>query len=503
MLRCRASWTAGYLEIRYDATRRVVLVSTYTPTTGWRSWGTSPTVTYVAGDQLGARARASGAVEVYRNGAVFYTTSVAGWTYAASGGRIGVSLENATSSRLDNFGGGTYSTGPNRAPTAVAGGTPASGNAPLTVTFAATGSSDPDGDPLGYAWAFGDGQSGSGASVPHVYGAAGTYAALLTVTDGRGGQDTASVEIVVSPAPPVTFTLTGVLDNFNRSNGSLGGLWLATSGVTVNSNQLASSGGSSSPVWNGAVFGADQEAYVTLSLITTSSPEHDLMLKVQGTSATAGYLEIRYDAVQRVMLVSTFTPGTGWRLWATSPTVTFVAGDQLGARTRASGAVEIYLNGGLFYSTSIAGWTYAASGGRIGLSLENANSSRLDNFGGGSVPASLTGGPVAATSLAPLAVVSESVSLPRVPTVSSGYPNPTRAAVALELGLPHAARVAFSVHDLDGREVWRQAEREYGAGNWTLRWSGTRAGRPMPPGLYFARVVLDGVAVVRRISLLR
>src|SRR5439155_14583342 len=43
--------------------------------------------------------------------------------------------------------------GPNRPPNAVATATPTSGNAPLTVQFDGSGSSDPDvGDTIAYAW---------------------------------------------------------------------------------------------------------------------------------------------------------------------------------------------------------------------------------------------------------------------------------------------------------------------------------------------------------------
>ena len=46
---------------------------------------------------------------------------------------------------------------PNQPPVAVAGATPTSGMAPLTVQFNSTGSSDPDGSIASYGWNFGDG----------------------------------------------------------------------------------------------------------------------------------------------------------------------------------------------------------------------------------------------------------------------------------------------------------------------------------------------------------
>src|SRR5438094_518927 len=56
----------------------------------------------------------------------------------------------------------------NHAPTAVPGG-PYSGLAGSAVAFNGTGSSDPDGDAFSYAWSFGDGATGTGATPNHEY----------------------------------------------------------------------------------------------------------------------------------------------------------------------------------------------------------------------------------------------------------------------------------------------------------------------------------------------
>ena len=93
-----------------------------------------------------------------------------------------------------------YTLVPDNPPTAQAAGTPATGIAPLTVAFSSAGSADPDGDPLTYSWSFGDGSAVSTLANPsHTY-AAGTYTAVLTVSDGRGGTATANVPITVNPA---------------------------------------------------------------------------------------------------------------------------------------------------------------------------------------------------------------------------------------------------------------------------------------------------------------
>lgn len=93
----------------------------------------------------------------------------------------------------------------NQAPTANAGG-PYTATLGETMVFDGTGSSDPDGSISAYAWDFGDGTTGTGPTPSHLYGAAGSYNVILTVTDDGGltNTDTTSVTIgEVINQPPV------------------------------------------------------------------------------------------------------------------------------------------------------------------------------------------------------------------------------------------------------------------------------------------------------------
>ncbi|RCG28584.1 PKD domain-containing protein [Sphaerisporangium album] len=101
-----------------------------------------------------------------------------------------------------------YSTGTGRAPIAVAAANPTSGNAPLTVQFSSAGTTDPDGDPITYAWDFQtNGSTDSTAANPtFTYTANGTYTATLTVSDNTGRSATASVTIDIGK-PTVTLNL--------------------------------------------------------------------------------------------------------------------------------------------------------------------------------------------------------------------------------------------------------------------------------------------------------
>src|SRR5439155_24947852 len=53
------------------------------------------------------------------------------------------------------------------------------------VQFDASASHD-DGQIIAYAWAFGDGTTGTGVRPVHIYQAAGNYQVILSVTDDRG-----------------------------------------------------------------------------------------------------------------------------------------------------------------------------------------------------------------------------------------------------------------------------------------------------------------------------
>jgi alkaline phosphatase D len=119
------------------------------------------------------------------------------FTYQASDGQA---LSNVATVSL-------RSTGINQAPTADAG-PDTTANEGAAVAFDGRASSDPDGDPLTYAWDFGDGATGTGATTSHVYQDNGTYTASLTVTDTQGATGTDTRVVTVLNVPPQV-TVTG------------------------------------------------------------------------------------------------------------------------------------------------------------------------------------------------------------------------------------------------------------------------------------------------------
>ncbi|PYF96281.1 PKD domain-containing protein, partial [Georgenia satyanarayanai] len=100
-----------------------------------------------------------------------------------------------------------------RNPSATISTSTTNGQAPLTVEFDGSGSSDPEGEPLTYAWDFeNDGTvDDTGATASHTYTEEGQYTARLTVTAGEGEDartGTTTVNIIVgNSAPQVTLEI--------------------------------------------------------------------------------------------------------------------------------------------------------------------------------------------------------------------------------------------------------------------------------------------------------
>ena len=73
-----------------------------------------------------------------------------------------------------------------------------------TCSFDGSGSNDPDGTIAGYAWDFGDGVTGTGASPAHSYAFSGQYTVTLTVTDAAGATGITANPAAVAVALPTT-----------------------------------------------------------------------------------------------------------------------------------------------------------------------------------------------------------------------------------------------------------------------------------------------------------
>jgi serine protease len=91
---------------------------------------------------------------------------------------------------------------PNEPPIAEFTPKPTTGQAPILISFVPTGSSDPDGEIVQYAWDFGDGKSIIGRVANHTYKEPGNYIAKLTVTDNEGATAEKTFEVIITGPPP-------------------------------------------------------------------------------------------------------------------------------------------------------------------------------------------------------------------------------------------------------------------------------------------------------------
>ncbi len=182
-----------------------------------------------------------------------------------------------------------------------------------------------------------------------------------------------------------------VLDDFTRPDGSrrLGLSWSGSVGgyIVLNPEVDVEAGG---PIyWKANLFGARQEAFVTLTRADPAGQHQSLLLKVQDNDLgqptwRRGAIAVFYRATEGIIGIETYVPGQGWHTLATFP-MTLRDGDQLSARALADGTVEAYVNG-RFVGEANAGSFFAGKGGRIGLWFIVAADALLDDFGGGNVP---------------------------------------------------------------------------------------------------------------------
>ena len=186
--------------------------------------------------------------------------------------------------------------------------------ADLTARVDGTGSTDPENAALTYAWDFGDGTSGTGATASRTYTAAGTYTVRLTVTDAGGLTATTTRSVTVT-APPVGAGSIAA-DTFSREvlfgwgTAERGGAW-TTSGsatVTAGTGRLAAGAGQSATAKLTAVDRTDVAVQATLTLpaLTTGGGTY-VSLATQNVGLTDYRTKLRFraDGQVEVMLIRT------------------------------------------------------------------------------------------------------------------------------------------------------------------------------------------------------
>lgn len=189
------------------------------------------------------------------------------------------------------------------------------------------------------------------------------------------------------------FPTTGILDNFNRADGSVGANWSADAfnfgSVKFNiSGNKAVDGGSGYSFcwWNVAQYGPDCEVYCTMPLKETVQ----IYLRIQQPSNSANTADGYY-------LENVIQSGAGndqWKLYrvdncvftqlGATMTQEWTAGDSVGLQAIGSTiSVWLKLSGTWTLIGSRTDATYPGAG-YIGAALDNA-AAQLDDFGGGTI----------------------------------------------------------------------------------------------------------------------
>ena len=182
---------------------------------------------------------------------------------------------------------------PNELPQAAAGG-PYTATAGERVTLDGRASHDPDGTLVAYAWDFGDGTTGTGATPTHIYAQAGSYNITLTVTDNDGATDNSTTLVTV--APPV---IELFFDSFEA--GQWNDLWVSDGqNAWFTSTQRASTG------WRSAeVDGVAKDATLTSRSIPLQGAQ-------QVTISFEWYIESGLDAGEYLAFDLSLDDGRTW-----------------------------------------------------------------------------------------------------------------------------------------------------------------------------------------------
>ncbi len=226
----------------------------------------------------------------------------------------------------------------------------------LTASFDASTSTDADGTVASYAWAFGDGTTGTGKTATHAYAAAGTYAVSLTVTDDKGLASAKKDGTVTVTAPVVAPPAAGILaqDTFTRTaaNGwgtaETGGAWRITGNASIlkvadGKAQVASPAGETRTASLDAVSTTASDAQVSFALdkVPTGGGSYVRINSRQvGTSYYQTQVWVR--STGQVMIVQSEN-GTNLKS-VVVPNVTYTAGQQLRVRAQVTGTSPTTMN---------------------------------------------------------------------------------------------------------------------------------------------------------------
>jgi serine protease len=385
---------------------------------------------------------------------------------------------------------------PNQPPVADAGG-PYNGNEDNAIEFNGSGCYDPDGDPLTYAWDFGDGSTGEGVMPTHTYSAGGTYTVTLVVNDGKVDSEpsstTATVEDIFNDPPvadangpyngavgnPITFDGSGSYDEEGVSlsySWDFGDTYTGT-GVTPTHAYVNRGTYTVTLVVNDG--NVDSEPSITTATVTDVQAMHVADIEMSTAERTAGR-NVFTKAVATVTIVAAdgTTPVEGATVsghWSglTSDTDTFVTG---GDGTGSCESDEVKKASGTFTFTVdnvvLSGWTYD----------EGAN----------------------VVTNASITVPTGNVASAPVENVLSNYPNPANPETVISYSIGQPGYVTLKVYNTLGHVVRTLVNEVNASGTYTVRWDGkNNQGIAVTSGIYFYQIRVGAHIETRKLLLAR
>jgi PKD repeat protein len=237
----------------------------------------------------------------------------------------------------------------NQPPIASASVSPASGVAPLTVTFSSSGSSDPEGKPLTYNWDFGDGTTSTSANPTKAYQTAGNYTARLTVSDGV--LSTGATPLPISVVAPGSGLVAAY--GFEEGNGTM------TSDSSGNGNDGTLVGGTTwaTGKYGNALSFNGTDAYVSINNSPSLGGTSALTVEawVYPVSAAANWRPIAFkafDASQISYVLQGVTPQSVAAFFVSPSSTNLVSSSALAvnvwshlAGTYDGATMRMYVNG--------------------------------------------------------------------------------------------------------------------------------------------------------------
>ncbi len=265
----------------------------------------------------------------------------------------------------------------------------------LVASVDGRASSDADGTIASYAWTFGDGSSGTGATASRTYASAGTYTITLRVTDDDGATATTTRQVTVAGSPPPPPPPPGNLaeDEFGRTVASgwgtatLGGSWSASGSNYAVANGVATALHTAGATRRGVLSGVSStsvDAQVVVSLDKAPAGGATVVGLVGRQVGSAFYqarLRITPDGVVRLELVNGSTAVLAWQNLADGP---YTAGRQYTIRMIATGTSPTTLRAKAWPTgtTEPASWQLSTTDATAGL--QSAGSVGLESYLSGS-----------------------------------------------------------------------------------------------------------------------